>query len=140
MDLIDSLPNELLLHIFDFLSDRCVQKRCIFVSKKWFNLIRNCAKLSSHVYLHVDCKVMKAGVMKTLDVLSRNWPKMTTLQIDGQSNFFTDYLRQSTIPNLKYISLKPNMWMVYQSDVMAIIAKEYGNFVDMVAIETNLFG
>ena len=51
MDFINSLPDELLLMIFEFFTWTHVQKNCVLVSKKWFNLIRNDTKLSGKLML-----------------------------------------------------------------------------------------
>ena len=76
-DLTISLPNEIFEEILSYIEFDHLQKVCIFVCKRWFNFIRNSARLSNCVFFSLE-EHDYVNIPK-LNKLLKNWPQVKNL-------------------------------------------------------------
>ena len=95
MDLVNNLPEELLLNIFEFMEFDELQKSIVLVCKSWFFLIRRSTKLSKAITIVTARTVKKYPLSRChevklcklnplyLPLLLQRWPKLSSLHMFG---------------------------------------------------------
>ena len=75
-----SLPNEIFEEILSYIAFHHLQKVCILVCKRWFDFIRNSAKLSECVNFSFGTN--DANSIPNLNKRLKNWPKVKNLGLN----------------------------------------------------------
>ena len=76
---MSSLPNEIWVTIFQQLDFYTLHRRCVLVSKGWFDLIRGTKSLSNE--LAIDLKDMPHQGREINRFLEKSWPKLKYLNL-----------------------------------------------------------
>ena len=96
MTFIDDLPEEILLEIFGHIGYFSLQKKCILVSTKWLNIIRN-SNLSSQMRL---CLGNSDNTYQEIANCLDRWPKLRTFHCPQKLINHIDFQNFPNIQNV----------------------------------------
>ena len=100
---ITSLPEELLISIFQYLPFHFLQSKVILVSKKWYKTIRYSSKLSSKIKsISWYGKFEESYPVTMTDNFTKNWPVLKTIHIENKQYL----LKVASVPQIENIILK----------------------------------